>query len=60
MMERRGKLNSTTLALDIIGFTVVIGGAFLARYATEEPIAIVAGILASIGIGLLALSRYFR
>lgn len=59
-MDNKAQLRSTVLVLDIIGFLVVIGGAFLARYANEEPIAIIAGILASIGIGILALSRYYK
>ncbi len=57
-MEKRAAIPPTVLVLDIIAFVVIIGGAFLTRFAGSEPIAIIGGILASIGIGLLALSRW--
>ncbi len=58
IMEKRGTFFPTGMLLDIIAFTVIIGGALLARFAASEPIAIIGGILASIGIGLLALARW--
>ncbi|HLC70661.1 MAG TPA: hypothetical protein VJI32_01550 [Candidatus Nanoarchaeia archaeon] len=57
-MKKRAAISPTALLLDIIAFVVVIGGAILTRFAASEPIAIIGGILASIGIGLLALSRW--
>ncbi len=57
-MEKRATVPLTSILLDIIAFVVIIGGAVLTRFSTSEPIAIIGGILASIGIGLLALSRW--
>lgn len=57
-MEKRASISPTILLLDIIAFVVIIGGAILTRFAASKPIAIIGGILASIGIGLLALSRW--
>ena len=57
-METRAAVSPTVLLLDIIAFVVIVGGAVLTRFATAEPIAIIGGILASIGIGLLALARW--
>lgn len=57
-MNRRAAIPSTTILLDAIAFLVIGGGAVLTRFSASEPIAIIGGILASIGIGLLALSRW--
>lgn len=64
-MEKRASISPTVLLVNVIAFVVIICGVgtlFLVQYfthfAASEPLVIIGGILVSIGIGLLALSRW--
>ena len=57
-MKTKGKI-SPTVVLDILGLLLILGGAYLARFAIAEPMAIVGGILTAIGIGLLSMARWY-
>ena len=48
------------LILDILSFALIIGGALIARFSPNNLLSIIGGLLASIGVGLIALRRYFR
>ncbi|MBI4142132.1 hypothetical protein HY484_04355 [Candidatus Woesearchaeota archaeon] len=56
-MNKKGKINAVKVTLDVLGFALVLGGSILVRYPAAEQMSIVGGILVSIGVGLLALSR---
>ena len=56
-LNKEGKISTVKLTLDILGFTLIVGGSILVRYSSAEQVSIVGGILVSIGVGLLALAR---
>ena len=55
--NKKGKINTVKVTLDVLGFGLIFGGSILVRYSAAEQISIVGGILVSIGVGLLALAR---
>ena len=54
---KKGRYNLTKYVLDIMGFGLVLGSALITRLSYNDYILIIAGILVSIGLALLALSR---
>lgn len=53
------KMSALNLALDIIGFALVVAGATLLRYASHELLSILAGAIVAVGLTILSASRYF-
>lgn len=54
---KKGKYDLTKYILDVMGFGLVIGSALITRLSKNDYVLIIAGILVSIGIALLTLSR---
>jgi len=46
--------------LDILTFVLVLGGVIISRFATNNLLSIIAGLLASIGVGLIAVRRFLK
>lgn len=57
IMMKKGKYNLTKYILDVMGFGLILGSALIIRLAPNDYVLILAGVLVSIGIALLSLSR---
>ena len=44
--------------LDVLGFISLIVGGAIVRFAKDEIVSILGGIVIAIGVGLLSISRY--
>jgi hypothetical protein len=56
-MQKKGKLDPLIIALDLIGFTIILIGAGLIRYSLSEVISILGGFVMAGGVTLLTLTR---
>ena len=56
-MNKKGKTNTARLVLTFLGFILIAGGSYLARFNAEERIGILGGIIVAIGVGLLSFAR---
>ena len=56
-MEKRGKVDSLLIGLNILGFTLLFVGAALIRYSKDEVMSIVGGFVLAGGVTALALTR---
>ena len=56
-MNNKKKINYVAWITDILGFSLVLGGVLLVRFSDNLYISIMGGILATIGVGLLFVSR---
>lgn len=54
---RKGNIK-INLILDILGFTLLIVGGAIIRFAKDEVFSILGGIVIAIAVGLLSISRY--
>ena len=59
MRSKKGRI-SVILALDVIGFFVLLVGAGLVRYGRDEVIAILGGFVMACGVAVLSVSRLFQ
>ena len=58
MKNKKGRLNPLVLSLDIIGFSVLLFGAGLIRFAKDEPMAIAGGVVLTVGASILGITRW--
>ncbi len=56
-MDKKGRANTTKIVLTFLGFILVAGGSYLARFNAEERVSILGGIIVAIGVGLLSFAR---
>ena len=57
-MDKKGRISSLSIAMNVIGFFLVIVGGGLIRFAKEETIAILGGFVLAGGVAILSLARY--
>ncbi len=56
-LGKKGKINALLLSLDIVGFSLLLIGAGLLRFAKDEIIAVLGGFVLAAGVTVLSLSR---
>ena len=56
-MNKKVKLNTVRIIFTVLGFILIGSGSYIARFNADEKVSVIAGIIASIGIGLLAFAR---
>ena len=59
-MNQKGHFNIIKLTLDLSGFAITIGGALIARFAKDEYLPIIGGIMVAVGMALLGVSRLVK
>ncbi|MDI6736989.1 MAG: hypothetical protein QME12_00550 [Nanoarchaeota archaeon] len=58
-MDKEGRYN-LLIALDVIGFSIIILGLFLVRFGKSEIMSILGGFVVAAGLALLGITRYVR
>jgi len=57
-ISKKGRLNALIISMDVIGFSLLLIGAGLIRFAKDEPVAIAGGAVLAVGASVLGLTRW--
>jgi len=57
-ISKKGRLNALIISMDVIGFSLLLIGAGLIRFAKDEPVAIAGGAVLAVGASILGLTRW--
>ena len=57
---KKARIDPVVMVLDVVGFILIVLGGVVIRYAREEPLSILGGLVMAVGVTVLSVTRWVR